>query len=110
MADLVGAVRLPEGSMRATAGTEVVIDLLVFQLRADGEAPAGADWIDLAPAAHAAADDDSDGPAPVIQVNRYFAEHPEMVLGEHALGAAFTALPRPIPAGRARAAWPLRPC
>ena len=36
MADLVGAVRLPEGSMRASAGTEVVIDVLVFQRRADG--------------------------------------------------------------------------
>jgi adenine-specific DNA methylase len=34
MADLVGAVRLPEGSMRASAGTEVVIDVLVFQRRA----------------------------------------------------------------------------
>ena len=41
MADLVGAVRLPEGSMRATAGTEVVIDVLVFQRRADGQAPRG---------------------------------------------------------------------
>ena len=38
MADLVGAVRLPEGSMRATAGTEVVIDVLVFQRRAEGQA------------------------------------------------------------------------
>jgi N12 class adenine-specific DNA methylase len=104
MADLVGAVRLPEGSMRATAGTEVVIDLLVFQRRADGEAPAGADWVDLAPAAHVAVDDDSDdtdGPAPVIEVNRYFAEHPEMVLGEHAMrrgvygpAPAYTCLPR----------------
>ena len=47
MADLVGAVRLPEGSMRATAGTEVVIDVLVFQRRAEGQAPGGAAWIDL---------------------------------------------------------------
>ena len=38
MADLVGAVRLPEGSMRASAGTDVVIDVLVFQRRADGQA------------------------------------------------------------------------
>ena len=59
MADLVGAVRLPEGSMRASAGTEVVIDLLVFQRRADGEAPAGAAWIDLASVENAAADDDT---------------------------------------------------
>jgi len=49
MADLVGAVRLPEGSMRASAGTEVVIDVLVFRRREAGQAPAGADWIDLAP-------------------------------------------------------------
>ena len=47
MADLIGAVRLPEGSMRATAGTEVVIDVLVFQRRAEGQATGGADWHDL---------------------------------------------------------------
>ena len=93
MADLIGAVRLPEGSMRASAGTDVVVDLLVFQRRADGEAPAGPEWIDLVSVENAAADDDTDdeaedGDNPVsatIQVNRYFAEHPEMVLGEHAL-------------------------
>ena len=97
MADLVGAVRLPEGSMRASAGTEVVIDLLVFQRRRDGEAPAGAAWIDLASVENAAADDDTDDTESVssaaIQVNRYFAEHP----GDGA--------------GRARdAARHLRPC
>jgi len=95
MADLVGAVRLPEGSMRAAAGTDVVIDVLVFQRRAEGQPPAGATWIDLAPVERAMTDaddegDDTDSPehghgSPDIQVNRYFAEHPEMVLGEHAL-------------------------
>ena len=95
MADLVDAVRLPEGSMRAAAGTDVVIDVLVFQRRADGQPPAGAAWIDLAPVERAMTDtddegDDTDSPehghgSPSIKVNRYFAEHPEMVLGEHAL-------------------------
>ena len=66
MADLVGAVRLPEGSMRASAGTEVVIDVLAFQRHADGEAPAGAAWIELAPVERAMTDadaeaDDTDG-------------------------------------------------
>ena len=90
MADLIGAVRLPEGSMRASAGTEVVIDVLVFQRRKPAS-PAGAAWIDLAPVARAMTDtddeaDDSDNPvSSAIQVNRYFAEHPEMVLGEHTL-------------------------
>ena len=41
LADLVGAVRLPEGVMHATAGTEVVIDVLVFQRRAEGQMPSG---------------------------------------------------------------------
>jgi N12 class adenine-specific DNA methylase len=91
MADLIGAVRLPEGSMRASAGTDVVIDLLVFQRRAGGQPPAGAAWIDLAPVTRAVTDtedeaEDSDNPvSATVQVNRYFAEHPEMVLGEHTL-------------------------
>ena len=41
MADLIGAVRLPESSMHATAGTEVVVDVLVFQRRPDHHAPRG---------------------------------------------------------------------
>jgi N12 class adenine-specific DNA methylase/adenine-specific DNA methylase len=99
MADLVGAVRLPEASMRATAGTDVVIDILVFQRRADDAAPAGPAWIGLASVEPAMADEDDEGgeaddagdgasgdPAtPAIQVNCYFADHPEMVLGDHAL-------------------------
>jgi N12 class adenine-specific DNA methylase len=107
MADLVGAVRLPEGSMQATAGTEVVTDVLVFQRREAGAAPDGAAWIDLATVETAiAAGDDETGdfdPAPSsVQVNRYFAEHPEMVLGVHALkrgiygpGLAYTCRPHP---------------
>lgn len=41
IADLIGAVRLPESSLCATAGTEVVVDILVFQRRAEGQAPRG---------------------------------------------------------------------
>ena len=47
LADLVGAVRLPEGVMHATAGTEVIIDVLVFQRRAEGQAPSGPAWTNL---------------------------------------------------------------
>ena len=108
MADLVGAVRLPEGSMRAAAGTDVVIDVLVFQRREADQSPAGAAWIDLAAVDSAAADEegdeapDTDSPAsPGIRVNRYFADHPEMVLGEHAMrrgiygpAPAYTCRPR----------------
>jgi N12 class adenine-specific DNA methylase/adenine-specific DNA methylase len=98
MADLVGAVRLPEGSMRASAGTDVVIDILVFQRRAGVAAPSGPAWIALAPIEPAMTDTDDEvaeaggdssdtggSASSGIQVNRYFAEHPEMVLGEHTL-------------------------
>jgi hypothetical protein len=99
MADLVGAARLPEGSMRASAGTEVVIDALVFQRRADGQARAGTAWIEVTSVACLMTDaedeadvtDEADNAASsVLQVNRYFAEHPEMVLGEHATRRGLT--------------------
>ena len=61
MADLVGAVRLPEGSMHASAGTEVVIDVLVFQRREAGQPSSGADWIDLAPVARPMTNADDEG-------------------------------------------------
>ncbi len=110
MADLVGAVRLPEGSMRATAGTDVVIDVLVFQRRPAGQEPDGKPWIGLSEIAlDAEATDTGDEPveqdgqetafppealaaagdgiriAPTVAINEYFAAHPEMVLGTHAL-------------------------
>jgi len=100
MADLVGAVRLPEGSMRAAAGTDVVIDLLAFQRRADDQPAIGAAWINLAPVAPTVADEESDAgdtsetASPAIKVNRYFAEHPEMVLGEHAMRRGIYGRPR----------------
>ena len=106
MADLIGAVRLPEAAMRATAGTDVVADLLVFQRRDAVQPSGGAAWIDLA-AVQAAANDDADDADPAgIQVNRYFAEHPEMVLGEHAVrrgiyGPALTYTCRPRTDGAA---------
>jgi adenine-specific DNA methylase len=78
MADLVGAVRLPEGAMRAAAGTDVVVDILVLQKRETGAAAAGPAWDGLAEILPA-----EDGES-AISINRYFVDHPEMVLGAHA--------------------------
>ena len=89
-----------------------MIDVLVFQRRDAGQPAGGAAWIDLAPLERVMTDadddgDDSDGPAlSTIQVNRYFAEHPEMVLGDHALrrgiyGPALTYTCRPRQDGAA---------
>jgi adenine-specific DNA methylase len=107
MADLIGTVRLPEASMRATAGTDVVTDVLVFQRRAEGHAPNGTRWMNLvdieldSEASHIPDDEikplsdsypvdgASDQEEPrgarrsTVEVNEYFAAHPEMVLGEH---------------------------
>ena len=92
MADLIGAVRLPEGAMHDRAGTEVVVDILFLQKRDAGTAPAGAAWDVLAEAVPA-----EDGET-ALSINRYFVEHPEMVLGTHArtssaYGPAYTLKP-----------------
>jgi N12 class adenine-specific DNA methylase/predicted RNA methylase len=76
LADLIGAVRLPKTNMRVTAGTDVAVDILVLQRRADGQASGGAKWIDLVAIPTQGGD--------TVEINEYFAAHPKMVLGEHA--------------------------
>ena len=76
LADLVGAVRLPEGAHRRAAGTEAVTDLLILRRRAPEAEPAGPAW-------EQARRVDVDG-VPVA-VNEYFLEHPHRVLGRHAV-------------------------
>src|SRR5438128_3354185 len=72
-ADFLGAIRLPAEAFQHE-GTRVVTDILCLRKRAAGEAPTHADatWLETAPLA-------LDGVA--IPVNRYFLEHPAMVLG-----------------------------
>ena len=92
MADLIGAIRLPEGAMKAAAGTEVVADILFLQRRFPDDPRGGNPWDTLMEALPA-----EDG-EPALSINRYFLEHPEMVLGRHArtsspFGPAYTCLP-----------------
>jgi len=91
-ADLVGAIRLPESSFRADAGTDVVVDILFFRRRKHGEAEGDPSWLDLEEVRAATADEGA------IRVNCWFAGHPDMVLGVHALtsgpfGETYTCLP-----------------
>ena len=67
-AELLAAVRLPDNTFRANAGTEVTSDILFLQKR-DRVADVEPDWIYL--------DTDENG----ITMNSYFVQHPEMVLG-----------------------------
>lgn len=92
MADLVGAIRLPERSFRAQAGTDVVVDILFFRKRREDEPVCDDAWLDLAEVEGSA----EDGQA--IRVNRWFADHPGMALGKHAIvtgqyGETYTCLP-----------------
>jgi N12 class adenine-specific DNA methylase len=120
-------VRLPEGVMHATADTEVVVDVLVFQRRAEDQAPSGPAWTNLVEIAVDGGDaevgEEAEGEPSlpdtqfvpenadntgrhirrgVVQINEYFAAHPEMVLGTHAQrrgiygpGLCYTCRPRP---------------
>jgi len=78
MADLLGAVRLPATAMRADAGTEVVVDVLVFRRRAIGELPGDDRWLESAEIP------DTDLGEGALHVNRYYLDHGEQVLGRHA--------------------------
>ncbi|MHA6752197.1 methyltransferase domain-containing protein [Dermacoccus nishinomiyaensis] len=77
-ADLVGAVRLPTGAHRKLAGTEAVTDLVILRKRAEGQARGDDSWV------YTSAVDlvDRDGDAIATQLNDYWSEHPEQVLGQ----------------------------
>ena len=92
-ANLVAAIRLPEGSFRRDAGTDTVVDLLFFRKRKAGEPEGDIMWLDIDEVRGATEDEGA------IRVNRWFAQHPDFVLGEHALksgpfGETYTCLPR----------------
>lgn len=68
-AELLGAIRLPNNTFKKNAGTEVTADILFLQKR-DRLIETEPEWLYL--------DMDENG----ITQNRYFVQHPEMVLGE----------------------------
>lgn len=68
-AELLGAVRLPNNTFKANAGTEVTSDIIFLQKR-DTIVNEEPDWLFL--------DRDENG----NEYNKYFVDNPEMVLGE----------------------------
>jgi len=71
-ADLVGAIRLPNTAFKENAGTEVTTDILIFRKR-DGTPFAGQPFINTTEAKTYKGEP--------IEINEYFAAHPEMMLG-----------------------------
>ena len=68
-ADLLGAIHLPNNAFQRNANTSVVADILFFQKR-DRAAITEPDWVQLKTTPEG------------YTVNSYFADHPEMVLGD----------------------------
>ena len=68
-ADLLGAIRLPNNTFKKSAGTEVTSDIIFLQKR-DSITDILPDWVNL--------DYDANG----IKMNKYFVDHPEMILGK----------------------------
>jgi N12 class adenine-specific DNA methylase len=69
---LLGAVRLPNTTFKANAGTEVTTDILFLQKRSPETPPRNESWIELRSI------ETADG---TFEINEYFARNPEMMLG-----------------------------
>lgn len=67
-ADLLGAIRLPDNTFKGNAGTRVTSDILILQKR-DRMVDIEPEWVQL--------DTNENG----IRMNKYFVQHPEMILG-----------------------------
>ncbi|MBR5573724.1 MAG: DEAD/DEAH box helicase family protein [Paludibacteraceae bacterium] len=85
--DLVGAIRLPNSTFKANAGTEVTADILFFRKRLPGESGNGIAFTSLTQVGTGKNKvQDKKGNDMLVDVpllvNEYFAERPEMMLGE----------------------------
>ncbi len=77
-AELLGAIRLPNTAFKQTAGTEAVADILFFRKRKEKITDlSGIEWLGTGKTTEG------------FEINNYFVQHPEMVLGtlaeEHGL-------------------------
>ncbi|WP_431711455.1 helicase-related protein [Glutamicibacter uratoxydans] len=79
--DLLGALRLPNGAFKSTVGTDVLTDILIFRARAKDQQPANREptssiaWLTLG---------ELDVGEHTVEVNQYFLDNPEHVLGRWA--------------------------
>ena len=76
---LLGAIRLPNTAFKANAGTEVTTDILFLQKRSSRRAARGRKMDGVGSDRH---------PGRQLQINEYFARHPEMMLGRMGLESA----------------------
>ena len=94
-AELLGAIRLPDNTFRANAGTEVTSDILILQKR-EQIIDIEPDWVHL--------DTNENG----IMMNRYFVQHPEMIMGDMVMES--TRFGKMDAACKAKRRFPLMSC
>ncbi|MCI0535082.1 MAG: hypothetical protein L0Z50_07630 [Verrucomicrobiales bacterium] len=76
-AELLGAIRLPNDAFKRNAGTEVTTDIVMLRKLRPGEPPTGPDWNEVV--------DFENQRGEVLEINTFFAERPEMMLGQMTL-------------------------
>ena len=72
-AELIGAVRLPNNAFKENAGTEVTTDIVFLRKREEGEAKTSPAWMNVKVVP---------GVENKWRINEYFADNPQMMLGE----------------------------
>jgi hypothetical protein len=94
-AEFLGAIRLPggrNGAFARNAGTQVTTDIVFLRRRLEDGPPGDQPWLELAET------ETPDGP---LRINRYFAENPQMMLGEMRLASGLYSAAEPLLIGEA---------
>ena len=94
-AEFLGAIRLPggkDGAFARNAGTDVTTDIIFLRRRAEGEGAGNERWLGLTEI------ETPDGPT---AINAYFAENPQMMLGEMRLQGTMHSAAEPVLIGEA---------
>lgn len=73
-ADFIGAIRLPNNAFLKNAGTEVTTDIVILQRREEGTAPKSSEWLEVV--------DYRGKDGNTVPLNKYFANNPDMMLGD----------------------------
>lgn len=79
-ADLIGAIRLPQS---AFPDTDVVTDMIFMRKRLPGEIPGDQSWVKSTPVNLQYERYPGFPVSVTVDINQYFVDHPEMVLGTH---------------------------
>ena len=80
--DLIGAIRLPNNAFLKGAGTSVTTDVIVFRKRKAGESSNGIGFTTTVQIGEGTYQENGEDRIKPIMVNEYFANNPDMMLGE----------------------------